>query len=1077
VGDTMSKYGRLIYGQGLYGVNVDTTSLNATSHLETPLISTGSRVSASLTNIWVGALDPSLQLGNNNTTASANITINGNAPSFIIGSNIAINLANVGVTGAVPLIQINSLITCDFSTIANINASAISPGVAGSLKVLAPTASINILSRTPAIKTGSNINTSVASISLNYPIHIIKTACNILPPYGIINISGVAPAWISNKVIVNAPSTNIILSSLSPIFTNAYGITPLKGLVYVNGAQPSFIVGSNNITEAANINVGSQDPLISTAVNVVAGKAIINISSNSPSILTSSNIETTLTNVNVNTLIPHIGIKINIQSPSSNININTSSPSIFTKTEIKTTVTNILVNCYGASVLGSIQVIPTLGKINVSGKSSDIQYGANIVVDRAGYPRSGFNRLRYNALQSSIATHINVSAKHIYITHGIGPSSASINVSTPTPEIYCVTKIEQEAIPPNISVTTKSSQIQISANVQVNSTNIDIQGINNSEIIFGSNPIPNIANVNVHGVNPVLYCVMNIDAPNTNLTVEAFGVTPSIPVEIAVVNTNIDISGLIPSIHINALILLPTGKVSVFGRSPVIVSGFNISVPNAPIAVNTNQTIVDIKNIIEALNGNISINSLAPSVEVGINILQVPAEVRVKARETIVGIGCNIQVPTGGVLLLINVLAPTLLIGVNALAPSIATAGPIPAEMVDNTDIFEYRPDLRYILQDINTIDNISDDKFEIVKPYIRNGPSIIISKLLTLRQNVKDVKDMIDDQLRDVAIHFDASQLDDITKEKLAVYKDSYKLLDNNLLTFSLIKDVSASSGYQNIVDYWEDWHAGEEGKISAEVYQYAINTDVAINDILQVIEKAVVYNISDINDVVSIRKKELLQAEEYLILIDRLEKARKKANIKEISAIKKQMDLLEHVLSYRMNMSNMVTNAVLSMTSITDRMKAYIDPKYDQLHLEAIYTDIKQLKDSLSIDSNNYKIPLYANFKKLYDSILNIKRNQQYLLSSHVKESAKKDIIKNARAYLDIAIPTLINITYIEGGSHNSVIDSIVDGVEQIIKLYEGSTLSYKNMVESETYSTFDLVDNVCEKHKIRNIFNTIS
>ena len=81
-------------------------------------------------------------------------------------------------------------------------------------------------------------------------------------------------------------------------------------------------------------------------------------------------------------------------------------------------------------------------------------------------------------------------------------------------------------------------------------------------------------------------------------------------------------------------------------------------------------------------------------------------------------------------------------------------------------NIFRYKPELKYILDDINTIDNISDEELKVEESYIRNRNSIALDLLEENIRSIGGLKSEIDKRLKNVSVKYKNRPVDESLHE-----------------------------------------------------------------------------------------------------------------------------------------------------------------------------------------------------------------------------------------------------------------------------------------------------------------------
>jgi hypothetical protein len=135
-----------------------------------------------------------------------------------------------------------------------------------------------------------------------------------------------------------------------------------------------------------------------------------------------------------------------------------------------------------------------------------------------------------------------------------------------------------------------------------------------------------------------------------------------------------------------------------------------------------------------------------------------------------------------------------------------------------SSNILEYRPELEYVLKDINTIDNVNSKVAERVEPYIVNNTSSVINKISEIKESVEGIRTSIDDKLKDFSVKT-SIQLDDVSKQRILALTDGSKFVSDGTITYQLYKEAKDDPLLSVIVGAWDEYNAGINGSVEAEL------------------------------------------------------------------------------------------------------------------------------------------------------------------------------------------------------------------------------------------------------------------
>jgi len=393
-------------------------------------------------------------------------------------------------------------------------------------------------------------------------------------------------------------------------------------------------------------------------------------------------------------------------------------------------------------------------------------------------------------------------------------------------------------------------------------------------------------------------------------------------------------------------------------------------------------------------------------------------------------------------------------------------------------NIFEYRPELKYVLADINAIDNLPATHFEAVKPYLRHTVSQALTKLAGTKTSLTAVRNTANLRLRNISIPFNKELLDELTSSKLTNFQDSSKLINDGYLTFDLYKQIVDNPEFQLIVDMWDEYHSGINGNLVAELYPYIDIVEDSISNIDMIISDTFIYRIDsnediDTIDLNEIKTVELLDIEDYMKLLDDFDDA-KVEDLDLAEIIQRQLDQVENTIYYRKNISRTLDDTIAGLDNILLTISDIISPEAN-LMLDRIVTET--VSDIIKVTGlvNSYlKVIVYSSFRELCKTVTNAKLNQKNTLPKNVKDVITKNTIKCIRAFLDVGVPGLISLSYSTAGqSVAGPMKLLLSGLQQITTNYEDSLLSLKNMMQSDIYKTILSIGQINDKHMARSVY----
>lgn len=387
-------------------------------------------------------------------------------------------------------------------------------------------------------------------------------------------------------------------------------------------------------------------------------------------------------------------------------------------------------------------------------------------------------------------------------------------------------------------------------------------------------------------------------------------------------------------------------------------------------------------------------------------------------------------------------------------------------------NIFQYKPELKYILDDINTIDNISDKELKVEESYIRNRNSLALELLDENIRSISDLKYEVDKRLKNVSVKYKNRPVDESLHELVATKTDGDIYISEGSISYGLYKDCLKESILSPIVDEWERYHTDINGLIEGELYPYLLELEED-NRVLKESIETLVGNVDKLKEKELLNLESMLKAknerdqafEEDEIDVDRIRKLEKKIDIKE-AKIEMEKDIAKMAKQY-------AREAKRNINAMGDLLK-----KENQDNRNKMYADqAKKLKDGLNTPIDHTKLLVYQGFKTKRDSFYSKKRENKNLYSKTSKVDAKRAFCTNTALYSKIAIPALVDMTIkLDIADLAPGIKTILDGVDDISKRKEASILNMKNVITANNAQISDHLRDIDEKDRARNMYKNL-
>lgn len=392
-------------------------------------------------------------------------------------------------------------------------------------------------------------------------------------------------------------------------------------------------------------------------------------------------------------------------------------------------------------------------------------------------------------------------------------------------------------------------------------------------------------------------------------------------------------------------------------------------------------------------------------------------------------------------------------------------------------NIFEYKPQLSYILEDINTIDNISDKDIKVEEPYIRNLASIGLEAVDKNISRLNNIISEIDDSLRNYNIRNDSELVDPSLNELVQELNDGDKYLNEGIITYNFYKQSKDIPILSNITNEWERQGSAINGLIEAEVLPFA---DDVLKDnqlVKKVIIESLVYD-KQFTNLKDLKEQEFLELENYIKLKNDLNKlySQEEYDLESSRSMKKNIDMKNIKLRYTKQTSEIIKDYANESDNMISLMERMVN-KTKQNKVETLYREQAEKLNHLVNDRNTAKFLIYQGFKEKYNKFYSMKEELKNSPDRKIKDLSAKSLITNSRLYLDIAMPTVNNIDNSEVGDDMApAILSLLSGLEDILNKKDLYMLDLKNVLKTTNKKTKDALNLVDEKDKTRRLYKNI-
>lgn len=390
-------------------------------------------------------------------------------------------------------------------------------------------------------------------------------------------------------------------------------------------------------------------------------------------------------------------------------------------------------------------------------------------------------------------------------------------------------------------------------------------------------------------------------------------------------------------------------------------------------------------------------------------------------------------------------------------------------------NIFEYKPQLQYVLEDINSINNVRDQDIKIEEQFIRTLPSINLEKVKNNLSKLEKLEKEVSSTLKNISIKSDADLVDDSLNELISNQTDGDKYIDNKTITYNLYKDCKDNPLLKNIANEWERYHSDVDGVIEAEIYPY-IEDLIEDNELIKlVIEDTLIYDKEFLTNE-DLRVQELLEIESMIKSKKDLNKAYYKKNIDETRALRKNVELKNIKFNFRTNMYEVLNDLINESSDLIDTVSNEINSSTKK-NLEEVYSLQSNELSKTIPDNNKLKLLLYQGFKDKRDKYFSMKKEKDIAFGSVVKKNTEKALSAYSRMYLDVAMPTVLDMgDKLISNELAPGITHVLSGIEDVVIKKEVMMVDFKNILKASNKKTKESLKLINEKDRSRRLYNNI-
>lgn len=391
-------------------------------------------------------------------------------------------------------------------------------------------------------------------------------------------------------------------------------------------------------------------------------------------------------------------------------------------------------------------------------------------------------------------------------------------------------------------------------------------------------------------------------------------------------------------------------------------------------------------------------------------------------------------------------------------------------------DKLNYRPNLEYKLDDVNSIDNVQDKKIEIKYDLLKNRGSNSEDIIESNLEKIEVLKNVIDQRLRELAVSVNPRTIDDLVIAYANGHSDGDRLIEDNIITYNFYKYARDKHGLNQIIYAWDMYHASVDGMIEGELLPQILIIEEDLRATKKIIDQIVNYDKS-FNSTDELREAEILELEEYVQLdndLDRLYSS-KNPSEKEIRDTQKRLNSKESSMRLKRVVTdaaiNFATNSSITLNLIGNQLDLDVKKEKADIFTDQARKMLLKLPSSKE-ELKKKKLLIYQGFRVKRDSI--VAKNQDIKNVTQNKAETYKNIITNIRLHLDVALPILndLETTPIDEDSELGF-NHLIDGIEDIVINKQGAIMELKNTLKASSHLTLDQVKSILKKDEARLLY----
>lgn len=380
----------------------------------------------------------------------------------------------------------------------------------------------------------------------------------------------------------------------------------------------------------------------------------------------------------------------------------------------------------------------------------------------------------------------------------------------------------------------------------------------------------------------------------------------------------------------------------------------------------------------------------------------------------------------------------------------------------------EYKPQIQWVPEEINTIDNTSRDNSSFDQENSLNYDdyytySESTDKVEQAMVIYEDIQTSIRNLLKDINFEI-PFELNDVEKHYLKLIDGGDKVVDTGKITYDIYEKIIKNSDLEDVLgrikNVWEENASDLDGSFEAELLPIVNIIDNELKFVFQFLENTIQYSFDE----------NLTAEENEMSLLKSIESIESLLEDINLDPEKRKKYLMElDTLKDRRKYNNLINSKTIDFADIAiligDQILNEIDQKRD--------TDQKGLLKYNSLEEDTVKILLLSGFISSKESLYDKGKDIRNIYDYKYREKSYANMETDNKMYLDIASPILNdlceNLLESEAGY-------ILHGLESLINNKNRSLIEYQNNLNSTIVSVKTLFDLLKYKDEIRQTYFNI-